>query len=201
MDAAVHPHEVIDLSGDDDNEEELFQQYLRDAFPDHDAIGGGGELNGEADDLHRDFVDLTRLEPPDPLPAAESPSFTDPASAAAMDLDGDNAPVVTPEHANRNNSLNLSQPELVTAAACLQMIVDVLPDISVDYALQFVADRTRDDARTPEACQRIISELLDAGPYPKEQEEASRKRKREFSWDEFENDDGNGRNQEYRLEA
>ncbi|KAF1964895.1 hypothetical protein BU23DRAFT_491236 [Bimuria novae-zelandiae CBS 107.79] len=100
--------------------------------------------------------------------------------------------------------VDLAQGELITAAACLQMVVEVLPDISVDHVLQLIADQTQDDTRTPEACQRIITQLLDGGEYPKEvEEEVSRKRKREHerSLSEFEGDDGEDRTSEYRNDA
>ena len=103
------------------------------------------------------------------------------------------------EQTTSNNRADFFQGDLVTAAACLQMVVEVLPDIAVDHVLQLIADQTQDHTRTPDACQRIISQLLDGGEYPKEEEEVSRKRKRERSLSESEEDNGEGRPAIYNM--
>lgn len=81
------------------------------------------------------------------------------------------------------------------------MVLEVLPDISVEHVLQLIADQTQDETRTPEACQRIVTNILDGGEYPKEEEEASKKRKRERSISEFEEDDGEDRDGQYTDDA
>ena len=98
MDAAVHPHEVIDLSLDDD--EALFHQYLSDVFPGHDVFGADHAVPAEAvdkpyvDASQHDFVDLTHLNAPDPAPAVNPHPLADATPAPpAMDLDEDVAPV------------------------------------------------------------------------------------------------------------
>ncbi|KAL6155735.1 hypothetical protein ACJQWK_05555 [Exserohilum turcicum] len=73
-----------------------------------------------------------------------------------------------------------AQTDLVTGAACLQMVLSVLPDISVDHVLKLIQEKTTDATRTMVQCERLIAELLEGEPYPKEEEEAKkRKRKRE----------------------
>ncbi|KAF2638077.1 hypothetical protein P280DRAFT_529774 [Massarina eburnea CBS 473.64] len=66
--------------------------------------------------------------------------------------------------------------EPISDIECVQLILNVLPDVSVDHLLSLISET----ARTPAACERIIARLLDGGTYPKEKEEAEcRKRKRD----------------------
>ncbi|CAI6246460.1 unnamed protein product [Periconia digitata] len=59
---------------------------------------------------------------------------------------------------------------------CLKKILDILPDVSVAHVLDLISGTSR----TPSDCDRIISRLLDEGSYPREQDDAARrKRKRE----------------------
>ncbi|KAL1599555.1 hypothetical protein SLS60_007358 [Paraconiothyrium brasiliense] len=203
MDGAWGEPQVIDLLSDEDVHFDFDYDsgYEPDALPDlvpGDMInegwwepgynGFGGDAAAQPGPLgfdlvqEPDVIDFIHPRPnglaqPDPLPTpapAPNPEPANPAPNNLMDVEVDIAPGA-----------------LVTAAACLQMIVQILPDISVDHVLALIADQTQDNTRTPEACQRIITHLLDGGAYPKEEEEASRKRKRERSVSDFENDDGN----------
>ncbi|KAF1996868.1 hypothetical protein P154DRAFT_442343 [Amniculicola lignicola CBS 123094] len=63
---------------------------------------------------------------------------------------------------------------------CLQLILNVLPDISIDYALGLIIEQTEDGTRCSADCERLIMMLLDQGAYPKEADEVNkRKRKRD----------------------
>jgi TRIAD3 protein (E3 ubiquitin-protein ligase RNF216) len=82
--------------------------------------------------------------------------------------------------------------QLVTEAACLQMVMDVLPDISTDHVLNLIREKTTDLTRTPAQCEGIVTQLLDGEAYPKEADDANtRKRKRddEDDWTKYEKGD------------
>jgi TRIAD3 protein (E3 ubiquitin-protein ligase RNF216) len=69
---------------------------------------------------------------------------------------------------------------VVTEAACVHMITSVLPDICIDYVLKLIQEKMTDETRTMAQCEHFLTELLEGEPYPKEADEAKkRKRKRE----------------------
>ncbi|KAH6614968.1 hypothetical protein C7974DRAFT_319627 [Boeremia exigua] len=70
--------------------------------------------------------------------------------------------------------------ELITEAVCLQLVLDVLPDVSVDHVLTIIQEKTTDLTRTKEHSEWVVNELLES-TYPKEADVASKKRKREDS--------------------
>jgi TRIAD3 protein (E3 ubiquitin-protein ligase RNF216) len=108
----------------------------------------------------RELIDLTGI------PDVDVPS-SDPA---VVDHD-------TPQQDAQAN--DWGNAEVVTEAACLQMILSVLPDISVDYVLKLIQEKTTDATRTSAQCEHFLTELLEGEPYPKESNETkSRKRKR-----------------------
>jgi TRIAD3 protein (E3 ubiquitin-protein ligase RNF216) len=79
--------------------------------------------------------------------------------------------------------------QLVTEAACLQMVMDVLPDISTDHVLNLIKEKTTDLTRTLAQCENILTQLLDGEAYPKEVDEANtkkRKRDDEDDWSRYE---------------
>lgn len=81
---------------------------------------------------------------------------------------------------------------LITEAECLQMVLNVLPAISVDYVLNLIREKTTDQTRTAAQCEQIVAQLLD-GTHPTEADaENKKKRKRE-------DDDGVGRYGEGEL--
>jgi TRIAD3 protein (E3 ubiquitin-protein ligase RNF216) len=133
---------------------------------------------------HLDFTRPNGNVQPEPALVPNNPRPVHPAPNNPMDAEAD-----------------IAEGEVVTTAACLQMVVDILPDISVDHVLALIADQTQDNTRTSEACHRIISQLLDSEAYPKEEEKAGRKRKRERSLSEFEDDNGDGRPGSYKNDA
>lgn len=81
---------------------------------------------------------------------------------------------------------------LLTEAACLQVVLNVFPDISINYVLGIIKEKTTDATRTVMHCEQIITGLLDATTYPKQaDEEKNRKRKRgdDYSASEYEKDE------------
>jgi TRIAD3 protein (E3 ubiquitin-protein ligase RNF216) len=81
------------------------------------------------------------------------------------------------------------ESRVITEFACLQMILDVLPEISVDHVLTLIRESTTDLTRTAAQCENIITQLLDGEAYPKEADEAKnkkRKRKDEDEWKDYE---------------
>lgn len=164
--------EVIDLLSDDDDAD--FMEY-HDAF---DAIPG-------ADDFAHNFLDLDDSDDLDDPNVIDLTAFAD-----IPDIDVPAGPNLGGGPSRAAQDVDLMDSELITEAACLQMVLDVLPDISVDHVLNLIKEKTQDHTRTPTECQQIISQLLDGGAYPKEQDEMnSRKRKRDDHDDlsEFEN--------------
>lgn len=86
--------------------------------------------------------------------------------------------VVEPPH-NGN-----AQTQPITAEACLQMVLNVFPDMSVEHALKSIKERTEDDTRTLSQCEQLVVQLLDEGTYPREADAVKgKKRKREDSDD------------------
>lgn len=71
-------------------------------------------------------------------------------------------------------------PELITEAVCLQLVLDVFPDVSVDHVLEMIQLSTTDLTRTKKHSERIVNELLER-TYPKEADMTTRKRRREDS--------------------
>jgi TRIAD3 protein (E3 ubiquitin-protein ligase RNF216) len=75
---------------------------------------------------------------------------------------------------------------LITEAECSQMVLNILPAISVDYVLNLIREKTTNQTRTAAQCEQIVVQLLD-GTHPTEADaENKRKRKRK-------DDDGIGR--------
>lgn len=67
--------------------------------------------------------------------------------------------------------------ELITAAVCLRLVLDIFPDVSVDHVLGIIQQTTNDLTRTKKCSERIVHELLE-GTYPKEADAAGKKRPR-----------------------
>lgn len=85
--------------------------------------------------------------------------------------------------------ISVPEPNHITEAVCLQMILDVLPDICIEHALGLIKANTQENTRTPAQCENIISQLLDEDSYPKEADQAKdKKRKRvdEEEWSRYE---------------
>jgi TRIAD3 protein (E3 ubiquitin-protein ligase RNF216) len=80
---------------------------------------------------------------------------------------------------NHGSPSRRADERLVTEAECLQMVLDVLPGISVKYTLDLILNKTADETRTVARCGELIDSLLE-GTYPTEADASNRgKRKRE----------------------
>lgn len=70
----------------------------------------------------------------------------------------------------------VGQARMITESECLQMVLGVLPDISVEYVLKRIREKTTNCTRTTATCEHLLTELLEGDPYPKEANEKKRKR-------------------------
>jgi TRIAD3 protein (E3 ubiquitin-protein ligase RNF216) len=174
-------HETIDLLSDSDSENEDFPgqelgffdarpaaEFANDIPDLDDQIAGIRMPNGAND---HETIDLTGI------PDIDVP----PSDPIVVEDD------VPRPHAQASDWGRDAQ--VVTEAACLQMVTSVLPDISVDYVLQLIQEKMTDETRTMAQCEHFLTELLEGEPYPREADEAKKKkRKRE---DEAEDDTSN----------
>jgi TRIAD3 protein (E3 ubiquitin-protein ligase RNF216) len=172
-------YEVVDLdSGSEEEEDELDffnaraeREYLGNEYPDMNMDGILEELNARYHPVYEaadGIVDLTGIPDIDVPPS--DPMLVGPAFEAAESDDFDR------------------DDQLVTEAVALQMVLDFLPDISVDHVLQIIKKKTTDLTRTNVQCQNIIAQLVEDGDYPKEDDEThSKKRKRsnEDDWKDY----------------
>jgi TRIAD3 protein (E3 ubiquitin-protein ligase RNF216) len=174
-------HDIIDLLSDSDNEDDGFvgqeldffdaqsaAEFAQD-FPDfEDQIAGIRAPNGVDD---HETIDLTGIPDIDVPPSD---------------------PIMVEDDAPQSNTQApdwIGDAQVVTEAACLQMVTSVLPDISVDYVLKLIQEKMTDETRTMAQCEHFLTELLEGEPYPREADEAKKKkRKRE---DEAEDDTSN----------
>ena len=175
--AVKHVHEIVDLTSDDEQdglsegEVEFF-----DAQSVGEPIDFGADLNfldhpefGNAEVDERNVIDLTAI-----------PDVDVPPSGVAHHVAEDATP-----------SNDRVEFELISEAVCLQLVMDVFPDVSVDHVLTMIQERTTDLTRTKEHSERIVNELLEEGTYPKEAESASKKRRRADSeeFNDYEKDE------------
>jgi TRIAD3 protein (E3 ubiquitin-protein ligase RNF216) len=159
-----HDYEVVDLLSDSETEDEGLARRELDALDAQhiaDFAHDYPNLDDPIADLH-EFVDLTNIPDIDVPPSdAILPEDEEPQSDGRAPDWGEDAAVVT-------------------EAACLQMVLSVLPDISVDYVLKLIQEKTTDATRTTAQCEHFLTELLEGEPYPKESDEAkNKKRKRD----------------------
>ncbi|KAF1951495.1 hypothetical protein CC80DRAFT_424773 [Byssothecium circinans] len=150
---------IVNLVSDDEYDSDFsfepqdahFNAFADEHLHHHRVVANDAD---RADDS--EFIDLTSLADIPDLDMPEDPGPAVPVAVNAAPVSIDNEPV--------------------TEAECLQMVLNVLPDVSVQHVLTLINGA----ARTPTTCQRIILQLLDGDVYPKEQDEVdSRKRKRE----------------------
>lgn len=154
---------LIDLTFDSDEESEEY------ATP----------INARADDFN-DLVELEEGDPATPI-RDSSDDFNDLVEleeggpATPIDLTGlaDISDVEIPPSPVRALS---EEVRPITEVECLQNILNVFPDIAVDFVTDLIQ---KEESRTTIDCERLITKLLDDGAYPKERDEANqRKRKR-----------------------
>lgn len=165
-------HEVVDLLSDSETEDEGLARHELEAFdarsaaefaldfPDLDDPIAEFRAGFQAND--RELIDLTGI-----------PDIDVPPSDAIVVEDN------TPQPEGRAPDWG-EDIALVTEAACLQMVLSVLPDISVDYVLKLIQEKMTDTTRTTAQCEHFLTELLEGEPYPKEADDAkNKKRKRD----------------------
>jgi TRIAD3 protein (E3 ubiquitin-protein ligase RNF216) len=196
----------------------------RNAFAGHVIV----ELSSDSEDEGAlvDFSDFsdTDEEPRDPnahIPADQDPDHLirelnaryNPVHEAAdgiIDLTGIpdiDVPPFDPLLADRESPARdcaSSDEDLVTEAVALQMVIDILPDISIEHVLSIIREKTTDLTRTNAKCHEIVSQLVDTGDYPKEDEDTkNRKRKRsdEDDWQEYEKVERDPEIPTYELDA
>ncbi|EDU40328.1 ubiquitin conjugating enzyme 7 interacting protein 1 [Pyrenophora tritici-repentis Pt-1C-BFP] len=166
-------HEVIDLLSDSESEDEGFARHELDFFDaqsDVDFADEYPDLEEPLGNLHaqlyehgHELIDLTGI-----------PDIDVPPSDPIV-VDDDEPPQPNAQAPDWNDA-----DALVTGAGCLQLVLSVLPDISADYVLQLIHEKTTDATRTMARCEHLLTEILEGDPYPKESEEAkSKKRKRD----------------------
>jgi TRIAD3 protein (E3 ubiquitin-protein ligase RNF216) len=164
-------HEVVNLASDSDDEWDPGAEF---EVPD-----AREETAGSAEDVDmREFgagynpfyddpdgvIDLTGIPDIDVPPSDTGPAYPE-----------------AQEHRNFNED---DDARLVTEAYGLQMILDFLPDISIDHVLDLLRRKTTDFTRTAAKCQNIITQLVEEGTYPKEAEEANKKKRKRDDEDE-----------------
>ena len=192
-------HYIDLMSADDDDDDDDFELFELDKNLLEQQFDGPVQEADEYLDESRDnwVPDSPRHTAANPIDLTGFDDTSDPAVTSAP-LSADNSMTVVTEG-------DLAAGEIVTEAACLQMVINVLPDVSIEHALSLIRKGTHDDTRTTIACERIISQLLDGGEYPKEQDvEISRKRKRNDDDDDlsdFERDAQEAGSPVYHREA
>jgi TRIAD3 protein (E3 ubiquitin-protein ligase RNF216) len=154
-------HEIIDLLSDSESEDEGFARQELEFFDAQSAAEFAHDLPDiDVDANDHETIDLTGIPDIDVPPSDPIVVDDEAPQPQAPDWSGD--------------------AQVVTEAACLQMIMSVLPDISVDYVLKLVQEKMTDQMRTMAQCEHFLTELLEGEPYPKEADEArKKKRKRE----------------------
>lgn len=79
------------------------------------------------------------------------------------------------EYAALNDNFN--EAGIISESVCLQLVLDVLPDVSIDHVLGLIKARTTDQTRCRVHSEQIVNELLE-NTYPKEADILSKKKKR-----------------------
>jgi len=177
---SAHEREIIDLESNSEDDSHNSVGFDSDSEDDETPTPNNLGYTNRPEDA----IDLTALED---IPDVDVP----PDSAVSATLSQPNRP--------------FEDAELLSDAACLQMVLDVLPDISVDHVLAFIQNRNH--PRTHEECERIITDLLDGDAYPKEIDEVNNKRKRKRGDDsdsditKYENGEHNIDDPDYQINA
>jgi len=166
-------YEVVDLLSDSESEDKDFTEHgleFFDAQSDVESADEYPELDEPLGNNHAQWyqdghetIDLTGIPDIDVPPSD---------------------PLVVDDH--EPPQPNAQTPEwnggdaLVTEADFLQIVLSVLPDISVDYVLQLIQEKSTDATRTMVQCEHFLTQILEGEPYPKESDAAkSKKRKRD----------------------
>jgi TRIAD3 protein (E3 ubiquitin-protein ligase RNF216) len=165
-------HEVVDLLSDSETEDESFTRRELEDFDARSAAEFAHDYP-EMDDPIAGFRTQLREHDHQFIDLTEIPDVNVPPSDAVVVEEQEPQPEGrAPEWGD--------EATVVTEAACLQMVLSVLPDISVDYVLKLIQEKTTDTTRTTAQCEHFLTELLEGDPYPKESDDANnKKRKRE----------------------
>lgn len=174
----ITEHEIVDLLSDSESEDESSARHeleFFDAQSNVDFLDKYPELDEPLGNFYAQFhedghetIDLTGI------PDIDVP----PSDPIVIDDD-------EPLQSNAQAPDYHSADTLVTEAACLQMVLTVLPDISVDHVFQLIQEKTTDATRTMARCEQFLTEILEGDPYPKELDDAkNRKRKRDDEGDD-----------------
>jgi len=162
--------------GNSDNEvERCNAQPVPEDFPD----------DPESDDLFEGLPEMPPAEDRDIVHLGAIPDL-DPLPSEHHSLDNRN-PV---QEDDAGDVQNLGR--LCTKQESVQIVLDVLPDISVEHVLKVIDDNTTDATRTLLQCERLIEQIMDSGEYPKQTDETrnkKRKRDAEESLSDYENDE------------
>ena len=143
--------DVIDLTSERGDLDELGPEM--DDFARQGGFDLDEYLNLDQPTANNSMIDLTGLE----------------------DIPDIDVPPDTPRGSPALEEGEIEESETIGEAMCLQMILDVLPEIAVNHVLELINER---QVFTTAACERLITKLLDEGSYPKERDEIHRKRKR-----------------------
>jgi hypothetical protein len=192
-----HAHEVMNLASD--GEEEVFSGDELDFF---DAVPNG-------DDAVVDLTDMSGVLEEhnaryNPAYGAADDGIIDLTAIPDIDVPPSDDPILI-EDGTRKSINEIGGADLVTEAACLQMVLNVLPEISIEYVLNLIKEKTADLTRTVAQCEGIVTQLLDGDAYPKEVDEAkNNKRKRdveEEDWSTYEKGEQDPALLSYETEA
>ncbi|CAN9157721.1 unnamed protein product [Alternaria sp. RS040] len=163
-------HEVVDLLSDSETEDENFTRRELEDFDARSASEFAHDYPGMDDPVadfrtqlrehDHQFIDLTKI------PDVDVP----PSDAVVVEEQESQPEGRAPEWGD--------EATVVTEAACLQMVLSVLPDISVDYVLKLIQEKMTDTTRTTAQCEHFLTELLEGDPYPKESDDANNKKRK-----------------------
>ncbi|KAF3000114.1 hypothetical protein E8E13_004000 [Curvularia kusanoi] len=128
--------------------------------------------------------------------------FFDAANDVLIDLSAIPDEDVPPSQHGSQPTEDAEPGGLITEAVCLQLVLDVLPDVSIDHVLSMIRQHTTDLTRTRQYSESIINELLES-TYPKEADALGKKRRRQDSEgiSDFERDDTTPQEPNYHKDA
>ena len=134
-------YQIIDLTSDNEDDQLPAERVANLA-----AKSFSGPTNAEEhldlNEVHR--YGQSRIQQQNTIEMAAVPDADVPSS----NFD----PPVT-EHAALNDSFN--EAEIISKSVCLQLVLDIFPDVSIDHVLDLIKAKTTDQTRT-----KVHSELI-----------------------------------------
>lgn len=182
-----HHYEVVNLISDDEDDgfsddSNLYEaDYMEEALADEvEDFFDASEASDHANADIRVFIDLTAVPDADVPPSPQNPNHIEEADPTDVS----------------------AESELITEAVCLQLVLDVFPDISIDYVLAMMQQHTTDQTRAKKHSEMIVNELLEVN-YPKEADVARKKRRRQDSEgaSDYEKDKSDSGSLTYKTDA